>query len=489
MRPGLRQLALLVSTAAVGTSALAFSLIGSRWLDPQIIFHVGMSGTSLSGTTWSSALVDAMNQWNAQSGFTFVADSTPVDPCSGLSRSNSGVGFPAGNGDGLNSADFRTSVCGNNFGSSVLALTLNLTSAGQLGFREISQTDIVFNANFQWDIYNGPQQTRLDFRRVALHEFGHALGLDHETGQAAIMAPTIGSLHTLQADDIAGVNAIYGGSSSCLIRDLAANAVINDSLQAGDCRVLDLFGGSDDTSFVDVYRLRLAKTTDLDIVMHSSELDAVLILANASLGNLEIHDDFDGQCDAHIRKRLPAGEYRILANTYVIPEKCAGNVGGYSLTVSSTGLPLLGSVKNAAGGTVIANAVFTGGATADAGGSFATTFTATQAIDVLAHITPDPVHVGEQGSVYVLAVLGDGRQFMKDSTGRFVPFAGGLTNLVPLRTGQLAAEEAIAVASGLRGDVSGLRGHTISVFTGYALASAPQEIWYGSTPIRFTINP
>ena len=47
---------------------------------------------------------------------------------------------------------------------------------------------------------------------VAVHEFGHALGLDHSNVQSAIMYPfyTPGMAANLHQDDINGIRAIYG---------------------------------------------------------------------------------------------------------------------------------------------------------------------------------------------------------------------------------------------------------------------------------------
>lgn len=68
---------------------------------------------------------------------------------------------------------------------------------------------------------------RYEMALIIAHEFGHVLGLDHETGQCATMNPSVGNDHTtlcsappsgtwtcrlLQPDDVRGAVALYGGS-------------------------------------------------------------------------------------------------------------------------------------------------------------------------------------------------------------------------------------------------------------------------------------
>ncbi len=51
----------------------------------------------------------------------------------------------------------------------------------------------------------------IDFHTVALHEFGHSLGLGHSAVVGSVMEAFYGGpRRTLSADDIAGVQAIYG---------------------------------------------------------------------------------------------------------------------------------------------------------------------------------------------------------------------------------------------------------------------------------------
>ena len=148
-------------------------------------------------TSFNDSAIDALKTWNphlAHLQFSWVKNS-PVTPAEG---------------DDEMSVAFDNKVFGSDFGSGTLAVTV-------LGYRNgnFEETDTVFNTAISWDSYRGALTPPVfDFHRVAIHEFGHTLGLDHpdQAGQhvVAIMNSIVSNLDTLAQDDINGVTAIYG---------------------------------------------------------------------------------------------------------------------------------------------------------------------------------------------------------------------------------------------------------------------------------------
>lgn len=79
--------------------------------------------------------------------------------------------------------------------------------------------DVHFDNTVLWidDPADTSADPDIDFFTVALHELGHSLGLDHSDVLGSVMEPVYaGARRMLHADDIAGIQTIYGVSISAI---------------------------------------------------------------------------------------------------------------------------------------------------------------------------------------------------------------------------------------------------------------------------------
>lgn len=82
------------------------------------------------------------------------------------------------------------------------------------GVNEIRSTNLYSGGVF-FDEKDFTSDSVFSLFNVALHEVGHALGLGHSEGVNSIMYPIYSStISSLQADDIAGIQFLYGASVS-----------------------------------------------------------------------------------------------------------------------------------------------------------------------------------------------------------------------------------------------------------------------------------
>jgi hypothetical protein len=134
--------------------------------------------------------------------------------------------------------------------------------------------DIVFNSNIPWRINND-----YDVETVALHEMGHALGLDHSCLTNAVMyACYDGQKQSLTADDVSGIQSLYGAypNDADTNRSFATSTNIT-GLVNGNSQIvlpgLNLAGTTDYDYFV--VTVPSSTTGTMTVTMQSANLSSV----------------------------------------------------------------------------------------------------------------------------------------------------------------------------------------------------------------------
>jgi hypothetical protein len=217
--------AAFIASSVLAAVASAFTFITNdhtglpvKWPAGNIPFVIalGTSPTLSDGQTYNAAAQSAIDVWNATIGSVQLQGQSVA---------------PRGAGDhnGVNELVFSNTVFGRAFDTNVLAITTTWLSGN-----ERTESDTLFNTAYTWNSYRGTARSgQTDIRRVAIHELGHALGLDHpdEAGQSvlAVMNSHVGNLDTVAADDISGVRRLYGPPAAPLNDSFENAVVINGS--------------------------------------------------------------------------------------------------------------------------------------------------------------------------------------------------------------------------------------------------------------------
>ncbi|MBV9489517.1 MAG: VCBS repeat-containing protein [Verrucomicrobia bacterium] len=183
--------------------------------NPTIYVNLTASQAQLGLNLASFPLYDGSGSYNqvfegAVATWDYYLENLQIQTVDG----NNPNGFDVNND--LNEAGFGSSIDGSILGSDTLAVTEIYYTPGNPN--TFAPTDIVFSTAYAWNSYRGPlQNSPIDLRRVALHELGHFIGLDHpdQYGQNvnAIMNSVISNTDDLTSDDVAGGQYLYGARS------------------------------------------------------------------------------------------------------------------------------------------------------------------------------------------------------------------------------------------------------------------------------------
>jgi hypothetical protein len=196
--------------APVGPGGATFSIMGAGFSadsgyggvhtgTTSLMTALGVPGYTLAN--YATDISSALDVWAAVSLFTNLGQ-----------VADGGVNAAAPAASGGNLGDIRVAAweiivkpttLAHAYGPSIEGMYLGGTIGGDVHF------DIARNwVNNPADVSGNEQY---DFYTVALHELGHSLGLDHSAELGSVMYMSYGgALRTLTADDIAGIQTIYG---------------------------------------------------------------------------------------------------------------------------------------------------------------------------------------------------------------------------------------------------------------------------------------
>lgn len=179
-----------------------FTLFGIRWRDPSTSWRYNPAGAtgSLSAGDALAAIKAGADAWNGAGGtpwqFNHLGTTTTAPGCNGVPTS-----IPA---DSQNVVGWGF-IAGGYLGYTCWWRSSSLVDGTP--YFEATEFDIVFQPNYAY--------SAASLRALAVHEFGHGLGLDHTEsalcpGQAMCAGADAMTYISPRSDDLLGLIALYG---------------------------------------------------------------------------------------------------------------------------------------------------------------------------------------------------------------------------------------------------------------------------------------
>lgn len=183
---------------ASGVSLQGWSDVGHKWTTSSVFYYVNPQSIYISSNAAISAVQQAAAGWSQQTQANIQLVYAGTTTGSSLTLNNKNEVFFRNGSNGSNVAE---------------------TYYWWDGTGKLVDADIVFyEGAFHFYTVSGCSGG-IYVENVAIHEFGHALGLGHSSLSGATMAPSMSSYCdltqlTLEADDIAGIESLYPGGGS-----------------------------------------------------------------------------------------------------------------------------------------------------------------------------------------------------------------------------------------------------------------------------------
>lgn len=166
----------------------SFVTLGVRWASNDVTYAFANCPTSLDCGVAHQAVREAFGTWSASCGINFIE--------------------AAGGGDVM--VSWQTGAFG-----------LDIDFDGPGGYLAIGRPpyysgghpldgDIFFDDQEAWYVSGVTIGGQYDLRSTALHEIGHAVGLNHSSDASTIMWASQNGMTSLSPSDVAGCQSIYG---------------------------------------------------------------------------------------------------------------------------------------------------------------------------------------------------------------------------------------------------------------------------------------